>query len=96
MKDLSKVIRRPLITERGTKMRERNNQYLFEVDPSANKHEIRQAVEHFFGVKVLQVRTQNQRGKIKTLGRFSGKRADWKKAIVTLAAEDSIDLFDMV
>jgi large subunit ribosomal protein L23 len=96
MKDLSKVIRRPLITERGADMREQHNQYMFEVDPSANKHEIKQAVEHFFGVKVLQVRTHNQRGKIKRLGRFAGKRPDWKKAIVTLAGEDSIDLFDMV
>jgi large subunit ribosomal protein L23 len=96
MKDLSKVIRRPLITERGADLREQSNQYLFEVAPDANKHEIRQAVEHFFGVKVLDVRTQNYRGKVKRLGRYSGKRSDWKKAIVTLAAEDSIDLFDMV
>ena len=58
--------------------------------------EIKQAVEHYFGVKVLRVHTQNVRGKVKRLGRFSGKRADWKKAIVTLSHEDSIDLFDMV
>jgi len=96
MKDLSKVIRRPLITERGADLREQSNKYLFEVAPEANKHEIKQAVEHFFGVRVLDVRTQNYRGKIKRLGRFSGKRADWKKAIVTLADEDTIDLFDMV
>jgi large subunit ribosomal protein L23 len=96
MKDLSKVIHRPLITERGADMREQCNQYFFAVDPAANKHEIKQAVEHFFGVKVLNVRTLNYRGKIKSLGRFSGKRSDWKKAIVTLAAEDSIDLFDIV
>ena len=64
--------------------------------PDANKHEIRQAIEHFFGVKVTDVRTMNVRGKIKRLGRFSGKRADWKKAIVTLAEGDSIDLFDQV
>ncbi|MFH1843558.1 MAG: 50S ribosomal protein L23 [bacterium] len=96
MKDLSKVIVRPVITERGADLREANNQYIFEVAPAANKHEIKQAVEHFFGVKVLRVRTQNYQGKIKSLGRFSGKRADWKKAIVTLAGEDTIDLFDMV
>ena len=96
MKDLSKVIHRPLITERGADMREQSNQYFFAVDPAANKHEIKQAVEHFFGVKVLNVRTLNYRGKVKSLGRFSGKRSDWKKAIVTLAAEDSIDLFDIV
>jgi len=96
MKDLSKVIQRPLITERGTRAREENNQYFFQVDPAANKHEIKQAVEHYFGVKVEKVRTMNMRGKIKRLGRFSGKRADWKKAVVTLAEGDSIDIFDNV
>lgn len=95
MKDLSKVIRRPLITERGADMRELNNQYYFEVDPAANKLEIRRAVEHFFGVSVTQVRTMNYRGKIKRMGRFTGKRADWKKAVVTLAEGDSIDLFEI-
>ncbi|MFO7652626.1 MAG: 50S ribosomal protein L23 [Candidatus Krumholzibacteriia bacterium] len=96
MKDLSKVVRRPMITERGADLREANNQFVFEVAPEANKHEIKQAVEHYFGVKVLQVRTMNYRGKVKRLGRFSGKRADWKKAVVTLAEGDNIDLFDVV
>lgn len=96
MKDLSKVLRRPLVTERGADLREASNQYLFEVDPDANKHEIKQAVEHFLGVKVLQVRTMNCRGKIKRLGRFEGKRPDWKKAVVTLAEGETIDLFDIV
>jgi large subunit ribosomal protein L23 len=96
MKDLSKVIKRPMITEQGAVMRETHNQYIFEVDPASNKHEIRQAVEHFFGVKVTNVRTMNYRGKVKRMGRFSGKRADWKKAVVTLAKDDSIDLFEIV
>ncbi len=96
MKDLSKVIKRPMITEQGAIMRELNNQYIFEVDPAANKHEIRQAVEHFFGVKVTGVRTMNYRGKVKRMGRYAGKRADWKKAVVTLAKDDSIDLFEIV
>jgi large subunit ribosomal protein L23 len=95
MKDLSKVIRRPLVTEQGAIMRELHNQYYFEVNPDANKLEIRQAVEHFFGVKVTQVRTMNYRGKIKRMGRFSGKRADWKKAVVTLSEGESIDLFEI-
>ena len=94
MKDLSKVIKRPLITEQGAMMRELHNQYYFEVDPAANKHEIRQAVEHFFGVKVTNVRTMNYRGKIKRMGRFTGKRADWKKAVVTLAPDQQIDLVE--
>jgi large subunit ribosomal protein L23 len=96
VKDLSKVIRRPLVTEQGAMMRELHNQYYFEVSPDANKHEIRQAVEHFFGVKVTQVRTMNYRGKVKRMGRHEGKRADWKKAVVTLAKDDSIDLFEIV
>ena len=96
MKDLSKVIRRPMITEQGAMMRELHNQYYFEVNPDANKMEIKQAVEHYFGVKVTQVRTMNYRGKVKRMGRFTGKRADWKKAVVTLAKDDSIDLFDIV
>lgn len=96
MKDLSRVIVRPLITERGTDMREAHNQYYFEVAVDANKLEIRQAVEHFFGVKVTGVRTMNYRGKIKRMGRYQGKRADWKKAVVTLAKDDTIDLFEIV
>lgn len=96
MKDLSQVIRRPLITERGAVLREKNRQYLFEVHPDANKHEIRQAVEHFFGVKVICVRTLNRVGKEKRLGRFAGQRPDWKKAFVTVGPEDTIDMFDVV
>jgi large subunit ribosomal protein L23 len=96
MKDLSKVIKRPLITEQGATMRELHNQYYFEVAPESNKQEIKQAVEHFFGVKVTQVRTMNYMGKVKRMGRFEGKRADWKKAVVTLAKGDSIDLFEVV
>ncbi|MBD3223041.1 50S ribosomal protein L23 [bacterium] len=96
MKDLSQVVRKPLVTERFADLRERDNKFIFEVHPDANKHEIRQAIEHYFGVKVTDVRTMNVRGKVKRLGRFSGKRADWKKAIVTLSEGDSIDLFDQV
>jgi large subunit ribosomal protein L23 len=96
MKDLSQVVRRALVTERFAALRERDNKFIFEVHPDANKHEIRRAIEHYFGVKVLDVRTMNVVGKTKRLGRFEGKRADWKKAIVTLAAGDSIDLFDQV
>ncbi len=96
MKDLSKVIQRPLITERGSMLRIEKNQYFFEVVPAANKHEIKQAVELYFGVKVESVRTMNMRGKIKRMGRFTGKRADWKKAIVTLADGEVIDTFDNV
>jgi len=96
VKDLSKVIQRPLITERGSMLRIEKNQYFFEVVPAANKHEIKQAVELYFGVKVESVRTMNMRGKIMRMGRFTGKRADWKKAIVSLADGEVIDTFDNV
>ena len=95
MKDLSKVIVRPLITEQSAEMREAFNQYQFQVAPEANKLEVKSAVEQYFGVKVVQVRTMNYRGKIKRMGRFSGKRADWKKAVVTLAEGETIDLFEI-
>jgi large subunit ribosomal protein L23 len=96
MKNLNQVVQRPLITERCADLRERDNKVIFQVHPHANKHEIKQAVEHYFGVKVVEVRTMNVLGKVKRLGRFAGKRADWKKAIVTLAEGDTIDLFDQV
>ena len=94
MKDLSKVIKRPLITEQGAMMRELHNQYYFQVAPEANKHEIKQAVEHFFGVRVTQVRTMNYRGKIKRMGRFQGRRSSWKKAVVTLVEGQKIEFFE--
>jgi len=88
------IIRRPLVTEKITRMQETLNQYAFEVDPNSNKIEIRKAVEERFSVKVKKVRTINVHGKLKTLGRFSGRRPSWKKAIVTLAEGESIDLFE--
>jgi large subunit ribosomal protein L23 len=96
MKDLSQVLIRPIITEKTADMSEAANKYVFEVATAANKHEIRQAVEKFFGVKVLDVRTLVMHGKPKRMGRFEGHRPDWKKAIVTLQTDDTIDLFDMV
>ena len=95
MKDLTRVIVRPVVTEKTTDMGEHSS-YVFEVANEANKHEIKQAVERFFGVKVLGVRTMNVKGKPKRQGRFEGHRKDWKKAIVTLNSGDKIDLFDVV
>ena len=96
MKDLSQVLIRPVVTEKTTDISEQTNKYVFEVALAANKHEIHQAVEKFFGVKVLDVRTMRMHGKPKRMGRFMGHRPDWKKAIVTLQADDKIDLFDLV
>ena len=93
--ELQQIIRRPLVTEKTTLMRERN-QYIFEVDPRANKIEIEKAVEKLFKVKVVGVRTQNVLGKQKRYGRLMGKKSDWKKAIVTVAPGSSIEIFDKV
>jgi large subunit ribosomal protein L23 len=94
MKVAQKIIRRPLITEKSTQQKEVNHQYTFEVHRDANKIEIQSAVERLFKVKVIQVRTCNVLGKVKRLGRRSGKRSDWKKAIVTLKEGDRIDFFE--
>ena len=93
--ELHQIIRRPLVTEKTTLLRE-GNLYIFEVDPRANKIEIEKAVEKLFKVKVLGVRTQNILGKQKRYGRLMGKKRDWKKAIVTVAPGSSIEIFDKV
>ncbi len=92
--DARRVLRRPLLTEKATIARELDNEYAFEVDPTANKIQIQQAVESRFDVKVKQVRTIRVRGKIKRMGMHQGKRADWKKALVTLPEGQTIDLYD--
>ncbi len=94
MKEAQKVIRRPLVTEKSTRQKEEGRQYVFEVDPEANKIEIQHAVEHLFKVKVLRVRTSNALGKLKRVGRKYGKRPDWKKAIVTLNEGERIEFFE--
>jgi len=94
MKEIQKIIRRPLITEKSTRQKEESRQYVFEVHRDANKIEIQSAVERLFKVKVLQVRTSNALGKVKRLGRKYGKRPDWKKAIITLREGDRIDFFE--
>ena len=91
-----KIIRRPIITEKGTHLKDTNNQLLFEVDPRANKTEIGKAVERIFKVTVLSVRTQNRQGKRKRLGRSVGRRKNWKRAIVTLKEGDRVDFFEGV
>jgi len=88
------VIVRPLLTERTTILKEKQNQYVFEVRPDATKPDIRHAVEEIFKVKVLSVRTMNVVGKVRRLGRYQGQRPDWKKAIVTLGEGQKIDLVE--
>ena len=96
MKDARTVVKRALITEKGTVLRETRNQYHFEVAREANKIDIKRAVETIFSVKVGSVRTQQMRGKVKRQGRFAGRRSDWKKAIVTLQPDQKIDLFEQI
>jgi large subunit ribosomal protein L23 len=81
---LTDVIRRPLITEKTTIMREDGRTVVFEVARDANKIEIKQAIEKLLGAKVSDVRTANAHGKIKRQGKFQGRRSDWKKAYVKL------------
>lgn len=90
------IIRRPLITEKGTRLKDGHNQYVFEVLPAANKVEIARAIEKIFKVQVKDVQTLNVNGKIKRRGRTVGKKRDWKKAVVKLAPGASIEFFDGV
>ena len=96
MREPYQILYRPLITEKSTISKEANNQVTFEVATGANKIEIMKAVEKAFGVRVMQVRTMNMQGKKKRLGRFLGRRPNWKKAVVTLAPGESIDFFEGV
>ena len=89
------VIKRPLVlTEKGTSLREEENQYLFEVARAANKTQIRRAVEHLFNVQVDKVRTMIVRGKVRRMGRGYAKAQNWKKAIVSLREGETIDFFE--
>lgn len=88
-----RVVRKPRVTEKGLKMVERHRAYPFEVAPTANKIEIRKAVEGLFNVKVESVRTQNYIGKLKRVGRWYGRRPAWKKAIVVLQEGHAIEDF---
>ncbi|MFL6279130.1 MAG: 50S ribosomal protein L23 [Vicinamibacterales bacterium] len=80
----NQIIRRPLVTEKSTILREEENVISFEVDGNANKIQVKNAVEELFKVKVEEVRLFNVRGKMKRMGRFVGKRRDWRKAYVRL------------
>ena len=95
------IVIRPIISERSMEVvfdREGNEikKYTFEVPVSANKIEIKKAVEEVFGVKVASVNTMRVMGKVKRMGRFEGRRASWKKAIVTLEkGSKTIEFFEM-
>jgi len=90
------ILKRPVITEKATFMRERENAVVFEVDTDATKAEIKQAVEKVFQVSVTGVRTAIVRGKNARVGRSTGRKKNWKKAYVSLKEGDQIELFEGV
>ena len=94
MRDARQIVMRPLVTEKATTLKDDHNQVSFQVAIDANKIEVRRAIETIFNVKVTGVRTQVVFGKMKRMGRHIGRRASWKKAVVTLGPGSKIDLFE--
>ncbi|PYQ08195.1 MAG: 50S ribosomal protein L23 [Acidobacteria bacterium] len=90
MKNIYEVIRRPLVTEKSTLLKETQRSLCFEVHRDATKPEIKKAVEQLFGVKVQEVRVANMHGKAKRQGRYVGRRPDWKKAYVVLKKDEKM------
>jgi len=88
------IVLRPIITEKSTLLKDVGNQYVFEVQRDANKIEIKKAVEKLFKVKVVSVQVSKFEGKKKRLGRFAGKKPDWKKAVIKLSPKDKITIFE--
>ena len=88
------VLKAPKMTEKTLSLKEETNQYAFEVNPRANKIQIKDCVEKTFKVSVLGVRTMNVRGKKKRMGKYQGYKSSWKKALVTLKQGDTIEYFE--
>ena len=89
-----KLLKQPHLTEKTWSQKELSNQVTFKVEVSANKIEIKKAVQDVFNVTVLNVNTIKTQGKIKRMGRFEGRRPNWKKAIITLKEGDRIEYFE--
>jgi large subunit ribosomal protein L23 len=87
------IVLRPLVTEKGVYHSSELNQYAFEINPLATKHDVKRAVEELFNVKVTKVRTQTRLGKPRRYRFREGYTKDWKKAVVTLDSESRIDFF---
>jgi large subunit ribosomal protein L23 len=88
------ILRKPHITEKTSKLQEKNNQYTFLVDVNANKIEIKREIESRFRVSVTGVNTVNYDGRKARVGRYFGKKSDFKKATVTLAKGDKLDIYE--
>ena len=96
MNNVYDVIKKPLITEKGTRLKEENNTIILQVSTEANKMDIKRAVETVFKVKVADVRTITFKGKKKRLGARQGVRSDWKKAVVTLKEGQTVEYLEGV
>ncbi|MFH1018468.1 MAG: 50S ribosomal protein L23 [Pseudomonadota bacterium] len=90
------VLKRGVVTEKSSALKELKNQVVFEVERTSTKLEIKNAVEKAFNVKVLHVNTMIVPGKVKKMGKFEGKQANWKKAVVTLKAGEKIEIMEGV
>jgi len=91
--DNTLIIIKPLITEKSTHQQNTRNTYAFQVNPAANKHQIKKAIEELYEVKVLDVRTMNRRGKPRRTKVKMTTTSDWKRAVVKLDESSSIELF---
>ena len=91
MTEPTRVILSHVVTEKAERLKAEQSRYTFKVAPTANKIEVRDAVERLFKVHVRDVRVMNYLGKMRRMGRFSGRRADWKKAVVTLKQGERIE-----
>ena len=90
---IHKVLKRPLVTEKGVDKKDNERTMCFEVAAAANKTQVKEAVQKLFKVKVAEVRTANMEGKLRRRGKFSGYRSDWKKAYVKLKAGEKVPEF---
>jgi large subunit ribosomal protein L23 len=94
--DVRDIILKPLISEKAVAVMsdEKAPKYAFKVRLDANKFQVKDAVETIFGVTVVDVNTMRMHGKVRRMGKYQGRRSDWKKAVVTLKAGDSIKVFE--
>ncbi len=94
MPTLHRIVVRPIVTEKSSAAYQERGEYTFQVHPEATKPQIKRAIEELFGVHVTGVWTSQQRGRTRRMGRITGRRPNWKKAIVTLRAGDTIAIFE--
>ena len=94
MKPFYEIVKRPLVTEKAVDAHAQLGRYSFAVSLNASKPSIREAIENYFQVKVVDVHTMIMRGKVRRMGRHQGRQSNWKKAIVTLAQGQKLDIFE--